>query len=143
MTLVKISWQDLKNWINGRKKCAQCKNWIGKSQGLLIRWALKATADDVRDTHDVCQSFDEVVCYSTRPDTLFGASFLALSVDHPIAQSLAKDKALAAFIESCRSGGMTTAALETAEKQGFCTSLVAVHPLMWRCIFPFISLILC
>lgn len=105
------------------------KNWIGKSQGLLIRWALKATADDVRDTHDVCQSFDEVVCYSTRPDTLFGASFLALSVDHPIAQSLAKkDKALAAFIESCRSGGMTTAALETAEKQGFCTSLVAVHP---------------
>ncbi|WP_208440144.1 leucine--tRNA ligase [Bartonella raoultii] len=105
------------------------KNWIGKSQGLLIRWALKATADDARDAHDVCQSFNEVVCYSTRPDTLFGASFLALSVDHPIAQSLAKkDKALAAFIESCRSGGTTTAALETAEKQGFCTSLVAVHP---------------
>ncbi len=78
---------------------------------------------------EVCKSFDEVVCYSTRPDTLFGASFLALSVDHPIAQALAqKDKELEAFIESCRSGGTTTAALETAEKQGFRTSLLAVHP---------------
>lgn len=105
------------------------KNWIGKSQGLLIRWALKATADDARDAHDVCQSFNEVVCYSTRPDTLFGASFLALSVDHPIAQALAKkDKELEAFVESCRSGGTTTAALETAEKLGIRTSLVAVHP---------------
>ncbi|WP_208440183.1 leucine--tRNA ligase [Bartonella raoultii] len=101
------------------------KNWIGKSQGLLIRWALKPT----EGADEVCQSFDEVVCYSTRPDTLFGASFLALSVDHPIAQALAqKDKALGAFIDNCRSGGTTTAALETAEKQGFLTSLLAVHP---------------
>ncbi|WP_375688991.1 leucine--tRNA ligase, partial [Bartonella sp. AP57NXGY] len=101
------------------------KNWIGKSQGLLIRWALKSAGD----ADDVCEKFDEVVCYSTRPDTLFGASFLALSVDHPIAQALAKkDKALSAFIENCRCGGTTTAALETAEKQGFLTPLLAVHP---------------
>ncbi|WP_375671753.1 MULTISPECIES: leucine--tRNA ligase [unclassified Bartonella] len=101
------------------------KNWIGKSQGLLIRWALKSAGD----AGDVCEKFDEVVCYSTRPDTLFGASFLALSVDHPIAQALAKkDKALSAFIENCRCGGTTTAALETAEKQGFLTPLLAVHP---------------
>lgn len=101
------------------------KNWIGKSQGLLIRWALKST----ENADEVCKSFNEVVCYSTRPDTLFGASFLALSVDHPIAQALAqKDKALAAFIEDCRCGGTTTAALETAEKQGFLTPFVAVHP---------------
>ncbi|ATP12963.1 leucine--tRNA ligase [Bartonella henselae] len=101
------------------------KNWIGKSQGLLIRWALKST----EEADEVCKSFDEVVCYSTRPDTLFGASFLALSVDHPLAQALAqKDKALEFFIENCRSGGTTTAELETAEKQGFRTSLVAVHP---------------
>ncbi|WP_208436833.1 leucine--tRNA ligase [Bartonella tribocorum] len=105
------------------------KNWIGKSQGLLIRWALKAIADDASGADELCKSFNEVVCYSTRPDTLFGASFMALSVDHPIAQALAqKDKALTAFIENCRCGGTTTAALETAEKQGFITPFVAVHP---------------
>ncbi|WP_455476235.1 leucine--tRNA ligase [Bartonella sp. B17] len=101
------------------------KNWIGKSQGLLIRWALETTEVD----NDVCETFNEVVCYSTRPDTLFGASFLALSVDHPIAKILAqKDKVLSAFIENCRCGEVTTEALETAEKQGFRTSLLAVHP---------------
>ncbi|KEC55923.1 leucine--tRNA ligase [Bartonella koehlerae] len=101
------------------------KNWIGKSQGLLIRWALKPT----EGSDEVCESFNEVVCYSTRPDTLFGASFLALSVDHPIAQALAKkDKTLSDFIENCRCGGTTNAALETAEKQGFLTPLLAVHP---------------
>ncbi|WP_455481465.1 leucine--tRNA ligase [Bartonella sp. B12(2025)] len=101
------------------------KNWIGKSRGLLIRWALET----VEVTNDVYEAFNEVVCYSTRPDTLFGASFLALSVDHPIAQALAqKDKALGAFIENCLCGGVTTEALETAEKQGFRTSFLAVHP---------------
>lgn len=101
------------------------KNWIGKSQGLLIRWALKST----ENTDEICKSFNEVVCYSTRPDTLFGASFMALSVDHPIIRALArKDKALEAFIENCQCGGTTTAALETAEKQGFLTHFVAVHP---------------
>ncbi|WP_375697128.1 leucine--tRNA ligase [Bartonella sp. AP14QHHD] len=115
--------EELEQW--PEKVRTMQKNWIGKSQGLLIRWALKATSG----VDDVCETFDEVFCYSTRPDTLFGASFLALSVDHPIAQALAKkDKALSAFIENCRCGGTTTAALETAEKQGFLTPLLAVHP---------------
>ncbi|WP_208540867.1 leucine--tRNA ligase [Bartonella capreoli] len=109
------------------------KNWIGKSQGLLISWALDKT--NVAD--DICQEFDEVVCYSTRPDTLFGASFLALSIDHPIAHTLAQqDKELAAFIENCRCGSTTTAALETAEKQGFRTKLLAVHPFDARVRIP-------
>lgn len=108
------------------------KNWIGKSQGVLIRWTLNNTSianSSTVSVNDSDESFDEVVCYSTRPDTLFGASFLALSVDHPIAQALAqKDLALDAFIASCRCGGTTTVALETAEKQGFRTTLMAVHP---------------
>ncbi|ENN90324.1 leucine--tRNA ligase [Bartonella bovis] len=107
------------------KVCIMQKNWIGKSRGLLIGWALdKTNVDD-----DGCQAFDEVICYSTRPDTLFGASFLALSVDHPIAQTLAQqDKGLATFIENCRCGSTTTEALETAEKKGFRTKLLAIHP---------------
>ncbi|GAA4657592.1 leucine--tRNA ligase [Bartonella pachyuromydis] len=115
--------EELEQW--PEKVRTMQKNWIGKSQGLLIRWALKPT----EEADEGCPSFNEVVCYSTRPDTLFGASFLALSFDHPIAQALAqKDKALSAFIDNCRCGGTTTAALETAEKQGFRTSLLAVHP---------------
>lgn len=115
--------EELEQW--PEKVRTMQKNWIGKSQGLFIRWAVKPT----EGADEVCQSFNEVVCYSTRPDTLFGASFLALSFDHPIAQALAqKDKALSAFIDNCRCGGTTTAALETAEKQGFRTSLLAVHP---------------
>ncbi|WP_102830000.1 leucine--tRNA ligase [Bartonella bovis] len=107
------------------KVCIMQKNWIGKSRGLLIGWALdKTNVDD-----DGCQAFDEVICYSTRPDTLFGASFLALSIDHPIAQTLAQqDKGLATFIENCRCGSTTTEALETAEKKGFRTKLLAIHP---------------
>ncbi|AGF75050.1 leucyl-tRNA synthetase [Bartonella australis AUST/NH1] len=101
------------------------KNWIGKSRGLFIRWALHKT--DIAD--DSCSTFDEIVCYSTRPDTLFGASFLALSVDHPIAQALAqKNEELEAFIARCRCGATTTAALEKVEKEGFRTSLLAIHP---------------
>ncbi|BBL53926.1 leucine--tRNA ligase [Bartonella quintana] len=123
--------EELEQW--PEKVRTMQKNWIGKSQGLLIRWALKST----NGADEVCEEFKEVVCYSTRPDTLFGASFLALSIDHPISQALAqKDKALSAFIENCRCGGMTTAALETAEKQGFCTSLLAVHPFNSRIHLP-------
>ncbi|AQX28502.1 MULTISPECIES: leucine--tRNA ligase [unclassified Bartonella] len=101
------------------------KNWIGKSQGLLIRWALHKT----NTVDDICDAFDEIVCYSTRPETLFGASFLALSVDHPIAKALAqKDKTLDTFIKDCQCHGTTEAAFETVEKQGFRTPLFAIHP---------------
>ncbi|WP_019222894.1 leucine--tRNA ligase [Bartonella rattaustraliani] len=121
--------EELEQW--PEKVRTMQKNWIGKSQGLLIRWALKLAerSEAPEDFGELCEEFNEVVCYSTRPDTLFGASFLALSVDHPLAQALAQqDKALGRFIENCRSGGTTTAALETAEKQGFLTPFLAIHP---------------
>ncbi|MEO1488236.1 MAG: leucine--tRNA ligase, partial [Pseudomonadota bacterium] len=66
--------------------------------------------------------------YTTRPDTIFGASFVAVAADHPVAQSLADDAEVAAFIEECKKGGTTAAALETAEKLGYRTSITAKHP---------------
>jgi leucyl-tRNA synthetase len=73
------------------------------------------------------QSFD---VFTTRPDTLFGASFAAIAADHPIAQALAEnDPALTAFIEDCEKTGTAAAELETAEKKGFDTGLSVIHPL--------------
>ncbi|PRD43868.1 leucine--tRNA ligase [Phyllobacterium phragmitis] len=97
------------------------QNWIGRSEGLLIRWALdKATAP---------AGESELEVYTTRPDTLFGASFMGVSPDHPLARKAAeKDPALAAFAEECRRMGTSVAALETAEKRGFDTGIRVVHP---------------
>ena len=95
-------------------------NWIGKSQGLRFRFALDTPAGG----HD---GFD---VFTTRPDTLFGASFAAISVDHPIALALAeKNPALAAFAAECRKTGTAASELETAEKKGWDTGLSVVHPL--------------
>ena len=92
------------------------ENWIGKSQGALLRFALSGGG--------------QLEVYSTRPDTIFGASFMAVAADHPIAQGVAaSDPAAQAFIDLCRSGGTTAAELETAEKLGFDTGLTARHPL--------------
>jgi leucyl-tRNA synthetase len=97
------------------------KNWIGRSQGLSIRFGL--------DTTTTPDGESEVEIYTTRPDTLFGARFLALAPDHPLARAgAAKDKALAAFIETCQRSGTATEAIETAEKKGFDTGMRAVHP---------------
>ncbi|MBY0582761.1 MAG: leucine--tRNA ligase [Sphingomonas sp.] len=91
------------------------ENWIGKSQGLTFRFALSDGG--------------EVEVFTTRPDTIFGSSFVAIAADHPIAQALAaSDPAAAAFIEQCRRGGTTAAELETQEKLGFDTGLRATHP---------------
>jgi leucyl-tRNA synthetase len=96
------------------------ENWIGKSQGLKFRFGLEAGVDGV-DSFDV---------FTTRPDTIFGASFAALSPDHPLAAAqAARDPALAAFIAECKKGGTTAAELETAEKKGFDTGLRVRHPL--------------
>ena len=96
------------------------ENWIGKSQGLRFRFALERTAGG--------QEGFEV--FTTRPDTIFGASFAALSPDHPIALALAEtNPALAAFIAECKQGGTTAAELETAEKKGFDTGIRVRHPL--------------
>jgi leucyl-tRNA synthetase len=97
------------------------RNWIGKSEGLMVRWAL--------DTATAPKSFSELEIYTTRPDTLFGASFMAIAPDHPLAKAASeKNPALAAFCDECRRMGTSVAALETAEKKGFDTGIKAVHP---------------
>jgi leucyl-tRNA synthetase len=97
------------------------KNWIGRSEGLVIRFALDAATAPNRES--------ELEVFTTRPDTLFGAKFLALAPDHPLAAAAAKDNpALAAFIEECRHRGTAQADIDTAEKLGFDTGIKAVHP---------------
>ena len=93
------------------------ENWIGKSQGL------RCTFKFVSADHGI-----EV--FTTRPDTMFGASFVAIAADHPLARSLAENAPeLAAFIADCKRGGTTAAEIETAEKMGFDTGLTVEHPL--------------
>jgi len=92
------------------------ENWIGKSQGLQFRFKLT--------------NGEELEVYTTRPDTVFGASFVAVAPDHPLAESVAMTNCDAAkFIEQCKRGGTTAAEVETAEKLGFDTGISAVHPL--------------
>jgi leucyl-tRNA synthetase len=96
------------------------ENWIGRSQGLRFRF-------DLAESLGGHGGFE---VFTTRPDTIFGASFAAISPDHPIAQAAAeRDPAAAAFIEECKRGGTTAAELETAEKKGFDTGLRVRHPL--------------
>lgn len=97
------------------------RNWIGRSEGLLIRFAL-----DPRTTPN---NESELEIFTTRPDTLFGAKFMALSPDHPLATAAAKkNPKLAAFIEECHHMGTSQAAIDTAEKMGFDTGIKAAHP---------------
>ncbi len=91
------------------------RNWIGRSDGARFSFALS--------------NGGKVDVFSTRPDTLFGASFVALSPDHPLAEELAKkDGKLEAFIAECRRVGTAEEAIETAEKLGYDTGLKATHP---------------
>ncbi|MGH6727713.1 MAG: class I tRNA ligase family protein, partial [Pseudolabrys sp.] len=97
------------------------RNWIGRSEGLLIRFML--------DTATTPNAESELDIFTTRPDTLFGAKFMALSADHPLAAAAAaKNPKLAAFIEQCRHIGTAQAAIDTAEKMGFDTGIRAEHP---------------
>jgi leucyl-tRNA synthetase len=102
-------------------------NWIGKSRGARVFWQLADTAGG--DVQNAGQGKLEI--FTTRPDTLYGASFMALSVDHPIVSGLAaKDPGLQRFVEECRKTGTAAAEIETAEKQGYKLPLVAKHPLV-------------
>ena len=95
-------------------------NWIGKSRGLQFAF----------QTVGAPGGFDRLEVYTTRPDTLLGASFAAISADHPLARALeATDPALAAFVAGCRRGGTSAEAIETAEKMGFDTGVRVKHPL--------------
>ena len=97
------------------------KNWIGRSEGLLVRFAL--------DLANVPKDETELEVFTTRPDTLFGAKFMAVAPDHPLAAAAAKtNPALAEFIEQCKHRGTAQAEIETAEKLGFDTGIRARHP---------------
>jgi leucyl-tRNA synthetase len=101
------------------------ENWIGKSRGLEFAFRLAEPLDAI----------ERVEVFTTRPDTIFGASFVAIAAGHPVAQALAEgDAHAAAFIEECRTGGTSAAEVETAEKKGYRTGLEVVHPLdpNWR-----------
>jgi leucyl-tRNA synthetase len=101
------------------------ENWIGKSRGLQFAFRLAEPVDAI----------DSVEVFTTRPDTIFGASFVAVAADHPIARAVAADDPqAAAFIAECKAGGTSAAELETADKKGFRTAVDVVHPLdpEWR-----------
>ena len=101
----------LENWPD--KVRLMQENWIGKSKGLEFSFDLS--------------NGDTLPVYTTRPDTIFGASFVAVAADHPVAQAVDSDEARA-FIAECKKGGTTAAELETAEKLGFDTGISAKHP---------------
>ncbi|MGE0063572.1 MAG: leucine--tRNA ligase [Xanthobacteraceae bacterium] len=97
------------------------KNWIGRSEGLLIRFMLDAATAPNNES--------ELEIFTTRPDTLFGAKFMALAPDHPLAKAAAaKNPKLAEFIETAKRLGTSQAAIDTAEKLGFDTGIRATHP---------------
>ena len=97
------------------------RNWIGRSEGARVFWPLRERDGSGRD--------DRLEVFTTRPDTLFGASFCALSPGHPLTKELAaKDPALADFVRQCEALGTSEATIETAEKLGYDTGLRAVHP---------------
>ena len=102
------------------------ENWIGKSSGLEFSFELS--------------NGEELPVYSTRPDTIFGASFTAVAADHPVAQAVAaRDAEAQAFIEKCKKGGTTAAELETMEKRGYLTDITALHPFTGEALPLFIA----
>ena len=107
---------NLHNW-PGKVKTMQ-KNWIGRSFGCEIDFKIKGNNE-----------IDFIKCFTTRPDTLFGFSFLAVSVDHPISKFFEKDKNFLKFKEECSRTGTTEESIAQGEKIGFETNLIAINPL--------------
>ncbi|WP_425229034.1 leucine--tRNA ligase [Sphingomonas sp.] len=115
---------ELKDWPH--KVRLMQENWIGRSQGLRFRFVLSGGASS---------DGGQVEVFTTRPDTIFGSSFVAVAADHPIAQAAAaRSPDAAAFVARCKQGGTTAAELDMAEKLGFDTGLTAQHPFdaRWR-----------
>jgi len=94
------------------------RNWIGKSFGCEVVFKIVSN-----------KPIDNIKCYTTRPDTLFGFSFLALSVDHPLAKYYEDDKKFQEFKKECSKTGTTEESIASAEKLGFKTDLIAINPL--------------
>ena len=113
----------LKNWPEKVKTMQQ--NWIGKSFGCEIDFQIKSELP-----------IKKIKCYTTRPDTLFGMSFLALSVDHPIAKYYEKDKKFIKFKNECSKTGTTEESIAQAEKIGFKTDITAINPLDESMVVP-------
>ncbi|TAJ35752.1 MAG: leucine--tRNA ligase [Reyranella sp.] len=102
-------------------------NWIGKSRGARVFWQLTDGSGAASSKKD----WGKLEIFTTRPDTLYGASFMALSPEHPLTAELAlKDPGLQHFIAECRKTGTAAAEVETAEKQGYKLPLLAKHPLI-------------
>ena len=102
-------------------------NWIGRSEGAELRFALETPE----------AAIDSVPVYTTRPDTLFGMSFLAIAAEHKLAAAIAaRDPAAAAFVAECRSLGTSEAVIEAAEKLGYDTGLRVRHPFLPDATFP-------
>ena len=110
------SLDELNHWPN-KVKVMQ-KNWIGKSFGCEVKFKISSSKE-----------IDEIKCFTTRPDTLFGMSFLALSVDHPLSKFYEKDKDFLEFKKKCSKDGTTEESIANAEKIGFKTDLIAINPL--------------
>jgi leucyl-tRNA synthetase len=108
--------ENLKQWPN-KVKVMQ-KNWIGKSFGCEISFKIEGDS-----------RVQEIKCFTTRPDTLFGLSFLALSIDHEISANFEKDKKFQKFKKECSKSGTTEEAIANANKIGFKTNLMAINPL--------------
>jgi len=106
----------LNNWPNKVKVMQE--NWIGKSYGCEIKFKIESNKE-----------INEIECYTTRPDTLFGMSFLAISVDHPIAKFYENDPSFIKFKKECSKTGTTEESIAAAEKHGFKTDLLAINPL--------------
>jgi len=99
------------------------RNWIGKSHGLQMRFDIEAST--------IAPDWTELEVYTTRPDTLYGMGFAAISPEHPLAKALAGTvEGLPAFIDECRKLGTSEEALEKAEKRGFDTGLRVKHPFL-------------
>ena len=106
----------LKNWPE-KVKIMQ-KNWIGKSYGCEIDFNIEGS-----------QNIKKIKCYTTRPDTLFGFSFLAVSIDHPLSKYYSDDIKFVQFKKECSATGTTEESIAQAPKIGFKTNLLAVNPL--------------
>jgi len=106
----------LNHWPN-KVKVMQ-KNWIGRSYGCEVKFKIESK-----------KKIDEIKCYTTRPDTLFGMSFIAVSVDHPIANFYANDPEFIKFKKECSKTGTTEESIAAADKLGFKTDLLAINPL--------------
>ena len=108
--------QNLNEWPN-KVKVMQ-KNWIGKSFGSEVKFEIESD-----------KNVKEIKCFTTRPDTLFGMSFIALSVDHPLSKLYDENPSFKEFKKKCSETGTTEESIANADKIGFKTDLIAINPL--------------